>query len=125
MLHGILSFNVYRKSIHTDQYLHFDSDQQLEHRHSYLETPGQHHILSRHSGTNKNLCNRPSQCVVTLNGCDNLQPAIRSLIDPRRITPSPVGSISLPCIQVVMKALSHTIRKAGRGTKFMHNQPTA
>ncbi|XP_072020493.1 uncharacterized protein [Amphiura filiformis] len=134
---GSLSFSVYRKSTHTmeireyvhahtDQYLHFDSNQPLQHKLGVIRTLKHraHTISSDNETLNKELDHIQqslSICGYTKQVWDSLA---SNKITPKPRRPdytAPVGSITIPYIQGVTEGLSRTIRKAG---VQVHVKPT-
>ena len=117
-LDGSLSFSVYRKATHTDQYLNFNSHQPLEHKLGVIRTLKHRAnvISSDHESLEQELHHVQqalSVCGYTkwawnLTGSDKITPKPLA----QRDTPT-VGHISLPYIQGVTEALSRKIRKAG------------
>ena len=114
---GSLSFSVYRKSTHTDQYLHFESHQPLEHKLGVICT------LKRRANTissNQDFLGQElSHIQQALSVCGYTKWVWQSSASnkitprPRSQNTTPVGSISLPYIQGATEALSCTIRKVG------------
>ncbi|XP_072018528.1 uncharacterized protein [Amphiura filiformis] len=110
--------SLYRKSTHTDQYLHFDSNQQLQHKLRVIRTlKHRAHTISFDNETLDKELDHIQQslsiCGYTRQVWDSLA---RNKIIPKPRRPdytAPVGSITLPYIQGVTEGLSRTIRKAG------------
>ena len=123
---GSLSFSVYRKSTHSDQYLHFDSHQPLEHKLGVIRTLK--HRANTISSNQDFLDQELSHIQQALSVCGYTKWVWQSSASNKNVTPrprshdtTPVGSISLPYIQGTTEALSRTIRKAG---VQVHAKPT-
>ena len=126
---GHLSFSVYRKGTHTDQYLQFNSHQPLQHKLGVIRT------LNHRART---LCSTPEaytaetehlKKVLTISGYTQWAwdlPSTRKMKPPTttRVADSRArkGYTTLPYVQGVTEALSRIIRKQGVSvhTKPMH-----
>ena len=115
---GRLSIRVYRKNTHTDQYLHFNSHQPLQHKLGVIRTL-KHRAKTIFSNIDildkelNHIQGALSVCVYTK--------AIWNTSASEKISPkprtkdytTPVGSITIPYVQGVTEGLSRIIRKAG------------
>ena len=113
-----LSFSVYRKPTHTDQYLQFDSHQPLEHKLGVIRTLTHraNTICSSDSAIDKEMDHLKE--VLSISG---YQKWSWDHISSRKVTPHPAvenqqrrkGHVTIPYVQGVTEALSRKIRKTG------------
>ena len=122
---GELSFSVYRKPTHTDQYLHFNSHQPLQHKLGVIRTLK--HRAKTISSDNNTLDNELKHIKQALSVCGyaqwvwNSSASNKITTKPRHHDKAPVGSISIPYVQGATECLSRRIRKAGVS---VHVKPT-
>ena len=123
---GRLSFSVYRKNTHTDQYLHFNSHQPLQHKLGVIRTL-KHRAKTIFSNTDI-LDKELNHIQGALSVCGYTK-AIWNTSASEKISPkprtkdytTPVGSITILYVQGVTEGLSRIIRKAG---VTVHTKPT-
>jgi hypothetical protein len=123
---GSLSFSVYRKSTHTDQYLNFASHQPLEHKLGVIRTLT--HRAKTLSSNSASLESEMDHVKKSLSICGYTNwawsaPSSRKR-DPKpkkQLDRPPKGSISLPYVRGVSEAINRKIRKAG---VTVHTKPS-
>ena len=123
---GSLSFSVYRKSTHTDQYLSFSSHQPLEHKLGVIRTLT--HRAKVLSSDAERLEHDIDHVKKSLAICGYTQwawssPASKKLDPKPKHQPdsSPKGHITMPYVQGVSEPLNRIIRKNG---VVVHAKPT-
>ncbi len=117
-LEGSLSFSVYRKATHTDQYLQFTSNQPLQHKLGVIRTLYHRCNTICSSATAKEGEINHLKRVLSISGYTKdawltaTKPRTSTVpVDPDR-TPSK-GSITIPYVGPLSEAMARVIRKAG------------
>ena len=115
---GNMTFTVYRKPTHTDQYLQFDSNQPLQHKLGVIKTL--HHRCKSICTTEEGKIQELEHLKKVLSISGYTRSAWVTAIKPKKKHPTPLrkernirGSISLPYIGNVSNAVARIIRKAG------------
>ena len=117
---GKLSFSVYRKPTHTDQYLQFDSNQPLQHKLGVIRTL--HHRCQTLCSTEESKLEELEHLKKVLTISGYTQAAWRTATGKKNARTRPPqqqtstglkGSITLPYVPAVSDALARNIRKAG------------
>ncbi|XP_072041190.1 uncharacterized protein [Amphiura filiformis] len=122
---GSLSFSVYRKSTHTDQYLNFASHQPLEHKLGVIRTLT--HRAKTLSSDSESLEHEMDHVKKSLAICGYTKWAWSSPSSkrhepkPKQRTDRPKGHITLPYVRGVTESINRKIRKAG---VTVHVKPT-
>ncbi len=116
---GKLSFSVYRKPTHTDQYLQYSSNQPLQHKLGVIRT------LVHHSNT---ICSNEAaqdyeinhvRKVLSVSGCSKKAWKVASTPNTRSEHPSPdvsrgtKGSVTIPYVGKVTDNIARLFRQAG------------
>ena len=115
---GQLSFTVYRKPTHTDQYLQFDSNQPLQHKLGVIRTL--HHRCMTLCSTEESKLKEIDHLkkVLSVSGYTKSAWATATRPKPPHVPTDPSvnkkkGHISLPYVGHVTDAVARTIRKTG------------
>ena len=114
---GTLSFQVYRKPTHTDQYLQFDSNQPLQHKLGVIRTLFHRCNTICSSEENKLKEIQHLQKVLSISGYTKSAWSVATRKNrtkvPQQNTIKPKGSIILPYVGHVSDAITRVLRKAG------------
>ena len=115
---GKMTFTVYRKPTHTDQYLQFDSNQPLQHKLGVIKTL--YHRCNTICTTQENKLREIEHLQKVLSISGYTRSAWVTAIKPKRKTTTPPkserntkGSITLPYVGNLSNAIARIIRKAG------------
>ena len=115
---GNMTFTVYRKPTHTDQYLQFDSNQPLQHKLGVIRTL--HHRCKTICTTEEEKVRELEHLQKVLSISGYTRSAWVTAIRPKNRNPTPRkkdrtirGSITLPYVGNVSNAIARIIRKAG------------
>ena len=115
---GNMSFTVYRKPTHTDQYLQFDSNQPLQHKLGVIKTL--HHRCKTICSTEEDKLQEVEHLQKVLSISGHTRSAWVTATRTRKKTPAPAskdrnirGSITLPYVGNVSNAIARVMRKEG------------